>query len=453
MKHSLCAYSTEDCIAALATPWGQSALAIIRTSGGGALRRFAPAFSNPHELLGAAGRSLLHGEIRDPETAQTIDDVLVGVFRAGASYTGEEGVEIYCHGSLPGVRRILDLLRGLGFRDAQPGEFTFRAFCNGRMDLTQAEAVGEISSAQTDRSRSLALHRLSGGLAREIDAAKALLAETLAALEIRLDYPEEDSPDEESADFAEPCGRAAEILRKLLATYREGRLYREGAAVALAGRTNAGKSSLFNYLVKEERAIVSPQPGTTRDYIEALVSLAGIPVRLYDTAGLRDSRDPVEAEGVRRSRELLEAADLVLYLADAAAALAPEDDEALASLGGRALLVWNKIDIAPDHPCGGIPISARTGDGIAALTEEIEKRLAPGRSSGAEIVIESERQRDLLEKSLAALDRFIPRAKESSLDILAEDLREALAALGEITGEVTTEEMLGLMFSRFCVGK
>jgi tRNA modification GTPase len=459
MKYCLPAYNTEDCIAALATPWGQSALAVIRASGPGCVERFAPAFGN-RRFSSAPGNTLLHGTIRDPVTGEDVDDVLAGVFRPGAGYTGEDAFEIYCHGSLPVIHRVLALLRSLGFRDAQPGEFTFRAFLNGRLDLAQAEAVYEITSSRTDKARALALSRLCGAVTREVNTAKAFLAEALAAIEIRLDYPEEETPDED--DPASPglcpedsCVRAEQIVQRLLATCTEGRLYQEGARVALAGRINAGKSSLFNYLLQEDRSIVSEYPGTTRDYIEAIVPLAGIPVRFYDTAGLRDSGDPVENEGVRRSRLLLESADLVVYLVDAGSGITEEDEKNLAAAGGRVIVAANKIDIVRACPPGTLPVSARTGEGVPALLEAIEKRLAPaGRASPEqEAVIESERQRESLEKSLAAARRFISRAGSYPLDILAEDLREALSALGEITGEVATEEMLSLMFSSFCVGK
>ncbi|MDR3200312.1 MAG: tRNA uridine-5-carboxymethylaminomethyl(34) synthesis GTPase MnmE [Spirochaetales bacterium] len=471
MNSSLDAYNTGDCIAALATAWGQSALAIIRASGEGSIERMTPAFSRPEKLRAARGKTLLHGLITDPKNGEPVDDVMLSVFRGGEGYTGEEAFEIYCHGSLPGIRRILEILRGLGFRPAQPGEFTFRAFCNGKMDLTRAEAVQEIVSAQTGKAHSLALHRLAGSIAQRINAAKDILAEILAGMEIRLDYPEEDAPDSAAAGEARLLiAQAEEILERLLAGYTEGRLYQEGVCVAFAGRTNAGKSSLFNFFLKEDRSIVSEAPGTTRDYIEAVIPVAGIPVKFYDTAGLRDSSDPVETEGVRRSRRLLDAADLILYLVDASQAkggrVPPEDKENILRLeegspSGRVLAAWNKIDIAASPLFGDdraedelLRISARTGEGVPELLSALEKRLAPRHPiAGEETLTGSSRQRDLLEKSLAAIRRFRSREGKYPLDILAEDIREALNALGEITGEVTTEEMLALMFSRFCVGK
>jgi tRNA modification GTPase len=458
MKNNLSAYNTDDCIAALATPWGTSALAVIRTSGPGCAGLLAPAFNPAERLLSAPGGSMVHGILLNPDTAENIDEVMLGVFRAPGSYTGEEGVEIYCHGSPPGIRRVLDLLTRLGFRGAEPGEFTFRAFFNGKLDLTRAEAVHEIITCETAKAHSLALHRLAGSVAGRVNEAKALLTEVLGDIEIRLDYPEDDAPDTPLS--LRPLARAGEILRRLLDTYREGRLYQEGVRVALAGRTNAGKSSLFNFFLREDRSIVSEHPGTTRDYIEARISLGGIPVRLYDTAGLRASADPVESEGVRRSRLLLDSAALVLYLIDAGEGMSPEDEENIRALGDRALAVWNKIDIASSGtPLRGdseIPaISALTGEGLPELLQALEKKLLPRTrgQTGDEAIIDSERQRGLLAQSLAALERFRSGMDKFPLDALAADIQEALAALGQITGEVTTEEMLAQMFSRFCVGK
>ena len=453
MNDRLSAYSTDDCIAALATPWGESALAVVRTSGEDAVERLAPAFSDPGGLLASAGGSLLYGRLIDPETDEAADEVVLGVFRGPRSYTGEDSVEIYCHGSPPGIREILNLLGRLGFRPAEPGEFTFRAFFHGKMDLTRAEAVNEIITAQTRKAHGLALHRLSGGVEERINEAKALLAEASAAVEIRLDYPEEDAP-EAPLPF-EAVGRSRDIVRRLLATYREGRLYQEGARVALAGRTNAGKSSLFNLFLREERSIVSEHHGTTRDYIEARVSVAGIPVILYDTAGLRTVHDPVETEGVRRSRTLIDGAALVVYIIDAEEGASSEDEVTIAALGDRGVPVWNKIDRGAEPSGDGrLRLSARTGEGFSDLHGELGKRLLRGvSSSGGEPVIDSERQKNLLERCLRATDRFTERAGRLPLDVVAEDLGEALRALGEITGEVTTEDMLGIMFSRFCVGK
>jgi tRNA modification GTPase len=454
MTDRLKAYHTDDCIAALATPWGTSALAVVRTSGADSTALLSPGFSNPDSLLSTQSGTLLHGYLADPGTGERADEVVLGVFRAPNGYTGEDSVEIYCHGGLPAVQAVLALLLRLGFRQAEPGEFTFRAFFNGKLDLTRAEAVHEIITAKTHKAHSLALHRLSGSVEQRITEAKRLIMEVLAAIEIRLDYPEEDTED---APLPEKnIGEAMEILRRLLATYKEGRLYQEGVRIALAGRTNAGKSSLFNLFLREERSIVSDLHGTTRDYIEALVTVRGIPVRLYDTAGLRTARDPIESEGVLRSRRIIENSAFVIYLIDAAEGSTPEDEVTIAALEDKAIPVWNKIDRHPDLPKDGrLRVSAATAEGFSELTELIGNRLLQGAVSGEnETVIDSERQKKLLETCLSALDRFIgSRAAGMPLDIVAQDVQEAVRALGEITGEVTTEDMLSLMFSRFCVGK
>jgi tRNA modification GTPase len=454
MHSPLGLYTTDDRIAALATPWGTAALAVVRTSGAGSAEALAPAFSDPDALLSAPSGSLHHGILTDPESKEPVDEVVLGVFRAPNGYTGEESVEIYCHGGIPAVQAVLDLLFRLGFRQAEPGEFSFRAFFNGKLDLTRAEAVHEIITAKTRKAHSLALHRLAGSVEKRINEAKRLIAETLAAVEVRLDYPEEDA--EDGPLPAKNIDGSAEILRKLLSTYKEGRLYQEGVRIALAGRTNAGKSSLFNLFLREERSIVSDLHGTTRDYIEALVTIRGIPVRLYDTAGLRTAEDPIEHEGVLRSRRIIENCLLVIYLLDASAGSSPEDEATIAALGDKAVPVWNKIDCNPELPEDGrLRLSASTAEGFGELSELLGGRLTKGAVSGEnEAVIDSERQKNLLETCLRALERFNGSlAAGMPLDIVAQDLQEALRALGEITGEVTTEEMLTLMFSRFCVGK
>ena len=453
-------YDTKDPIAALATPWGKSALAVIRTSGEGSIERFAPAFSRPKALRKASGGSMLHGYVRDAESGENVDEVMAAVFRPPGGYTGQESVEIYAHGSPPGLQRLLDLLARLGFRPAAPGEFTLRAFVNGKMDLTSAEAVREIVEAKSARAQGLALGRLSGALGRRIDAVKGRLSALLAAVEVGLDYPEEEieEPPELPPGEAVAC---AEELRRLLATYRSGRLYQEGAAVAIAGPTNAGKSSLFNLFLREDRSIVSGIHGTTRDYIESWINIGGIPVRLFDTAGLREADHPVEAEGIRRSGEVTEQASLVLYVADAAAGLEETDRRLFEEYreDERYLFLWNKVDLTTaEAPEGWLPLSAETGEGFAELEQRIEARLRSGHAGETEgegeLFIDSARQKRLLEGALEALERAAEGLRAGDpLDMIAPELREALDGLGEITGEVTNADILQQIFSDFCVGK
>jgi len=444
--------AASDLIAALATPWGESALAIIRASGPGCLERLAPLFRGQADPCRSASHTLHYGALHD--NGELIDEVVLGIFRAPHSYTGEESAEIYCHGGPSVVRRLLRLLQVAGFRYAQPGEFTLRAFLNGRMDLTRAEAVNEVIRAQTDRARALALTRLAGGIERRIDEAKDRLLDAKAAVEVRIDYPDEEEVGPVVAEGE--IARVEASLEALLATYDTGRLVQDGLVAVVAGRPNAGKSTLFNLLLREDRAIVSETPGTTRDYIEGTLDVAGVPVRLLDTAGLREPRDDIESEGIRRTEQVIGGATLVLYVVDASAGVLSEDRRMIGSLGDRVLPIWNKTDLKDGPvPEGFVGLSARSGAGIDALQAALARRVEGGSSPDAgEMVIDSDRQKGHLEAALRALRRFREGVgNDLPFDVVAFELDEALRALGEITGEVTSEEVLRRMFSRFCVGK
>jgi tRNA modification GTPase len=446
--------SPDDCIAALATAPASSALAVVRVSGPGSLRLLSGLVRGGRDLAELPGHTLHRCVLAD--SGEPVDDVLVAVYRAPRSYTGEEGAEISCHGGVAVVQRILSLLLRSGFRQAGPGEFTQRAFLNGRIDLTRAEAVNEIVRARTDRARSLALQRLSGAIEKRVLAARSALVDVRASLEIMIDYPEE-----ETGDTLDMAGVRSAIgtLEGLVATYRQGRVYQEGATVAITGATNAGKSSLFNALLRQDRAIVSEVHGTTRDWIEGAAAIEGIPVRLFDTAGLRPSNDPVEVEAMRRTRQVIEAADAVVYVVDGVRRMRPADAELIAGWKGPGALipVWNKTDLpdVPPAPDGFLPVSAVTGAGL----DRVEKGIVDAALGGApadagEPLIDSERQRDALGRSLAALRRFVDaRERGLTADLLAVDLAEAMDALGEVTGEVTSAEILDRMFGAFCVGK
>ena len=465
-------YQTDDLIVALATPRGRGALAVIRTSGPGCIDAVAGVFSRPEALRGSEGYRAHHGWLVD--SGRRIDEILATVFRAPASYTGQDSVELSCHGGPAVVDRIMDVLRRAGFRDAGPGEFTFRAFSSGKMDLTRAEAVKEIIDARTDRARALAVSRLSGSIESVIDGAKAVVKRQAAVAALALDYPE-DEAEEVPFDF-DTVASASDSLRSLVATWRTGRLYRDGLRVALAGPANAGKSSLFNLFLREERSIVTEVPGTTRDWVEAWLNLDGIPLLLADTAGLRSSTDDaIEAEGIRRTRSLIAGSDLVIAVADgtlgpeAAARLEAEELSVLGDERGpeageppaeRLVRVWNKADLSPGAPAGWIPVSAATGEGFPVLEAAIRDRAFHGGSppESDAPVIDSERQKNLLQQAVAAMDRFVEGGREAGtgavpVDLLAEDLRDALDALGELTGEVSRADVLESLFSEFCVGK
>ena len=443
-----------DPIAALATPWGESAIAVIRTSGEGALALLDSHFRGASSLSDSPGHTMHVGTLVTDN--RKIDQVVVSVYRRPRSYTGEESAEISCHGGRVIVRETLDLLYRAGFRQAQPGEFTMRAFLNGRIDLTRAEAVNEIIRARTDRARALALHRLEGSVQTAVNAAKSRLTDAKAALEIFLDYPDEDLPDLPAAFSG--LDEVQDALEGLADSYATGKLVQDGATVAIAGGPNAGKSTLFNALLREERAIVSESPGTTRDYIEAQIEIDGIPVRLIDTAGMRRSEEPIEQEGVRRSERVIGAATLALYLIDGARGLTEEDRDLIEELSGttRLLTVWNKVDLAPPpHSSGIVAVSAATGRGLADLVQALRARLTPARvAEDAEPVIDSDRQRRLLGRSAEAVGRSrAALAQGVPLDLISLDIDEALGALGEITGEVTSADVLERMFTNFCVGK
>ncbi len=437
-------YNVDEPIYAPATAYAPSALAVIRLSGKNTIEMLSQAFSSPSRLNKAASKTLVHGYILDEENVR-IDEVVLAVYREGSGYTGEEAVEISCHGSLVVLKRLFTRLEQLGFKRAEKGEFTFRAFMHGRMDLTQAEAVEEIIHSKSEISQEKALDRLSGKLRDSLAAVKTRLVDILASLEVQLDYAEDEIIDEWVFPEAE-VSSIISSLKALSSTYGASRIYREGAKVVLAGAANAGKSSLFNLLVKEDRAIVSPVPGTTRDFIETWIDLGGIPVRLFDTAGLRSSDDMVESEGIRRSEALMDDADLIIYLVDPDDALLPEDIDS-----ERTLVVYSKRD--KRRMADDLSISSVTGEGVSELIGQVKERLmglSPQEEGG--LSIDSERQYSYLLSCIDALESA-ERCKDAPVDIMAMFFQSALESLGYITGEVTTEDLLDTLFSKFCLGK
>lgn len=445
-----------DPIAAPATPFGTSALAVVRTSGEGSIDLIAGLSESPRDVEEAAGHTLVYTRLIDPADRSELDEVVLGIYRKPRSYTGEDMAEIFCHGSTAGLRRILEVLQKNGFRSADPGEFTLRAFTAGKIDLTRAEAVHEVVTAQTGRAHEMALHRLSGSVEAEINEIKNALVKIMAAIAVQIDYPEEDTGE---IPFPLDTVRSARSrLTGLVETYRTGRLYQEGARIALAGRPNAGKSSLFNRILRQDRSIVSETPGTTRDYIESVVDMHGIPVKVFDTAGLRAAGEAIEEEGISRTNRIVESADLVFYLLDGTEGI-HEGDEAwirAAKGDGRILLLWTKIDVAAAGPTpdGFVGISVPESRGISELIDEASRRLLPVRPAGDAVVIDSLRQRDLLLRATDAL-KEVERGVEEGvpIDAVSLDVRDAIGALGEITGEVTSADILDTVFGTFCLGK
>ena len=440
-----------DTIAAIATPAGTGAVALLRVSGGEAL-----AVAQRVWRGGAlVPRRAVYGSILD-EAGLPVDSVLATFFKGPASFTGEDTVEITCHGGVLVTQLVLAQLLRCGARAATPGEFTQRAWLNGKLDLTQAEAVMDVISAQTGMALRAAQRQLEGAIGRRVIALRDALLEVLAHVEAYIDFPEEDiSPD----TGAVLMGRIAEVqdgTARMLATADQGRILREGARTVLAGAPNAGKSSLLNALLGCERAIVSDIAGTTRDTIEEVINLQGIPLRLVDTAGLRESLDAIEREGVARSRRMVETADLLLEVVDASEppgerVVLPDESNAL------HVVVLNKSDLevhpAWDH-VEGVAVSCLTGQGLEELSSHIVHMLSGVHGfTGMEAAVNA-RHKACLQQASRALENAVAQLSAGAApEFVALDLREAMDAFGEVAGRTDTEDLLGVIFSRFCIGK
>ncbi len=438
-----------DLIAALATPPGRSALAVVRLSGHGAfplaqrILRWPADQAPPHRTPQLA--------IAFDQSGEPLDQLLVTFFPAPATYTGEDLVEFSCHGGLLVPARLTAALFAAGARPASPGEFTRRAVLNGKMDLLQAEAVGDLIDATTAAQGRGAIRQLHGGLSRQIGSLRSSLTDLLALLSYEIDFPDEDDGPLDGEAIRASLAHNTRAVEALLETAVIGERVRRGALVVLAGRPNAGKSSLFNALLGSERALVAEMPGTTRDTIEADLDLAGWPVRLADTAGLRPSTDPIELMGIEVSRRYLAAADLVLLCVEAGRVPDQAEDGLIAE--ARTLLVRTKGDLAP---ATGLVVSAVTRAGLPDLTAALVSRLfnAGTHQGDLEPMLTRERHRVALETAHAAMLEGRPHLEAKGDVVLgAHHLRRAVAALDELIGTIDVEEVLGAIFSRFCVGK
>ena len=465
-------YSPDEPITSIATALSPAALGIIRVSGKGCINMVSSVFSRPKALNDAKGNSLVYGWIQI-SSSEKIDEVMLGVYRAPKSFTGEDMVEIFCHGGPAVVSAIQNLMLKIGFRQANRGEYTFRAYINGKTDLTKAEAIKEIIDSHTDTSRSHAAGRLAGNLFSQIDDIKKLIIDTLAALEVEIEYPEDEETIADTFDRKD-IEKAISQLQSLVDSWKGEKLYQDGARVVLAGRTNAGKSSLFNAILKEERAIVSDIEGTTRDWLESWASINGIPVRLFDTAGLRQTSDIIEAKGVELSKNLANDADLVLYLVDSTAGLSDDDKEFVCHCKEPLIIVFNKADKTDEMQknknsstineflqktkINQTPVAficAKNGDGLKDLFEKMSKILTSGLSTEREQAgLGSARQKESVQEALNCTKHALVSADDNyTLDAVVQDLEDALDALGEVTGDVTPDDVLGSIFANFCVGK
>lgn len=452
-----------ETIVALATPTGRSGIGVIRLSGGDSLRIAGRLIGDfDPEPRTAYVRPLI-----DPENGDIIDEAVVTYFKAPNSFTGEDIVELSCHGSPVLLRQVIDICLASGARMAEAGEFTLRALSNGRMDLAEAEAVRDLINAQTTASARQAIRQLRGEFSKQLQPLKDDLLNVIVVLESALEFVEDDLPETQLSDVRARMIAVADETEKIAQTFTAGRLIREGLRVALVGRPNVGKSSLFNALLGSDRAIVTEIAGTTRDQIHERISVDGIPVSLIDTAGLRETIDIVESIGVERSRAVMADADIVVVMVDASEDLTAEDLEILSGVSGiEHIVVLNKIDKADAAHIEAvrtklsgdgttvIVLSAKTGEGIETLQRAIIEPFSPQDISSSGFLVTDARHSDLLTRAAEEIRTSISQLDEKlSEEIVLIGLHNALRYLGEITGETTTEDMLTRIFSTFCIGK
>lgn len=442
-----------DTIVAPATPTG-GAIAIVRISGSEAIAVAERLFRGRSPLSEAAGRTVHYGSIHDGE--RLVDEVLVTLFRAPHSYTGEDSVEISCHGSAYIVSEILRLALGAGARMASPGEFTLRAFLAGKLDLVQAEAVADLIASSSRAAHAMATNQMRGGYSEELEGLRDKLVHLTSLLELELDFSEEDVEFADRQALRRTMEQIGREIDRLRSSFSLGNAIKEGVAVAIVGAPNVGKSTLLNRLLNEERAMVSEIAGTTRDVIEERANIGGVLFRFLDTAGIRTTGDRLERMGIERTMESIRRAQVIIRLVDAR-----HMDEAMPEFEvrpeQRVLTVVNKMDAAPEGfrvPAGALGISARQGDGIEALCEALRSTVDTEGLYHGDAVVSNSRHyealtaaRESLGRALAGMDEGLPA------DLLSEEIRPVIRHLGEITGQITTDEILGNIFSKFCIGK
>jgi tRNA modification GTPase len=447
----------EDTIVAVITGGGAGAVSVLRISGNDAIQISDSVFSGKRSLAESATHTVHYGRLTNRDR-EIIDDVLASVFKAPHSYTGENSVEISCHGNPLIVQKAISALLASGARLAEPGEFTRRAFLNGRIDLAQAEAVADVIASRSEASLRGARNQLDGLLSAKIDSLREGLINISSLIELELDFVEDDL---QFIDYADASSRVRKIVKEiesLLSTFSFGRVLREGVNVVIVGRPNAGKSSLLNYMLKESRAIVSATPGTTRDIIREEITIDGVLFRLYDTAGIRTAENEIEQEGVARSRDAVKNADLVLLLYDALAGEAQGLRQEIEDIvpAERIISAVNKIDKVKE--CGikaDVYMSALTGQGLDELFSLLKKRSALGAEyTEKSVVVSNARHYDSLCRAAEYLGQSLESlSMKMSGEFISVDLRNAINALSEIIGKVTSEDILNNIFSKFCIGK
>jgi tRNA modification GTPase len=460
----------EDTIAAIATGIGPCGIGIIRISGSEAIAVAGRIFKSPSKLSPSqfASHTVHHGLLVQPETGEEIDDALLTVFKGPSSYTGEDVVEISCHGGSVTLRKALDAVFSSGARPAEPGEFTKRAFLNGRLDLVQAEAVNDIIRAQTDQAQKLAIRQLDGELSREVSGIAESILSVLSRIEASVDFPEDvDEPD--CLELASETEEMISKLDELISTSDRGRIYREGISLAIVGRPNVGKSSLLNALLRQSRAIVTPVPGTTRDVIEETININGIPVVAADTAGLREASDEVERIGVELAEKTMAAAGIVIVVLDVSSAIPKEDLEIVKRAGDHTIVALNKMDLLPIEEAGEViqkteeqlgdvasaPISAANGTGILELEDKIAELALGGKvETGESECVTNLRHKQAMVSARESLKSALETMRKGlPIDLLSVDFVGARMSLGEITGETASEDLIDRIFADFCIGK
>lgn len=451
-----------DTIAAVSTPPGNGGIGIIRVSGDQAAAVGNTIFQPVYDG-GLVSHRFSFGTICDPATGEKVDEAMAVYMRAPRSYTREDVLELHCHGSWLVVERVLALVLLCGVRLAEPGEFTRRAFLNGRIDLTQAEAVMDIVASKSEAALKLAQRQREGELSKRIDSIRGFLLQALALVEAYIDFPEDDLGETDVSAIISSVGEAQKIIADLLFTFEDGRIIRDGISVLIVGKPNVGKSSLLNRLLNENRAIVTHFPGTTRDIIEETITCEGLSVRLLDTAGIRHTDDFVEQEGIKRALEKIPQADLILAVFDASREFSQEDQLIFDALVNcRTIAVLNKTDLhqqfaLPDEGrfAAIVRIAALSGEGIDLLKQMVCKQFLHSTTSDSRefVVLTRARHRDALISTEQHLRQFSAGLLDRNLELLALDLQGALQALGAVTGQVATDEILDLIFSSFCIGK
>jgi len=453
---------TDDTIAAISTPAGQGGIGIVRLSGKDAIKIAEKIFRSPkkHKISKSSSHRILYGHIIDPDNKEVVDEVLISVMRAPNTYTKENIIEINCHGGAIPVRRALELVIKNGARLADPGEFTQRAFLNGRIDLAQAEAVLDVINSLTVESQKTAVDQLKGRLSDKIEKIRQELIELAALVETYIDFPEEDIEPLSFKDMNKRSLKIKKSLEKLVNSSKYGLILRDGLKTAIIGRPNVGKSSLLNALLEKDRAIVTEAPGTTRDVIEEYLNIKGLPLRIMDTAGIRSVENIAEKEGVRRSLKAIEDADLVLLVLDGSKPLHKTDKELIKkSEPKNRILVINKTDLSQiikidDIKKDSVKISAKKGTGLSRLKNKIVSSALNGNTESNTEAVTNIRHVNALERTLNALNSFRTEMhNRTSPEFLSVDLREALDAIGEIIGITTPDDILNRIFSSFCIGK